>query len=120
VSKIPKKDILGITALLLTCSYNNQEFFRVGYYLNNTYEDEEMNNNPPEEVQIDKLIRNILADKPRITKFNIDWDSTDNVVPTYSNYMFNDKKENENIKDEFKKKDKDVQNLFLNINNNKN
>jgi hypothetical protein len=32
--------------------------------------------------------------------------------------MFNDKKENENIKDEFKKKD--AQNLFLNINNNKN
>jgi hypothetical protein len=32
--------------------------------------------------------------------------------------MFNDKTENENIKDEFKKKE--TQNLFLNIKDNKN
>ena len=34
---IPKEELLGITAIILTCSYNNQEFFRVGYYLNNTH-----------------------------------------------------------------------------------
>lgn len=36
---ISKADIVGVTAILLTCSYNNQEFFRVGYYVNNFYED---------------------------------------------------------------------------------
>lgn len=32
--KIPQKDILGVTALLLTCSFRDREFIRVGYYVN--------------------------------------------------------------------------------------
>ena len=37
VTKIPNSDILGVTVLLLTCSYNDTEFIRVGYYVNNEY-----------------------------------------------------------------------------------
>jgi hypothetical protein len=92
---------MGVTAILLTCSYNNQEFFRCGYYINNIYETEEMNLNPPENVEIEKIIRSTLADKPRITKFNIDWDSNTNVIPSYTNFMFNDKISNQNIQDQF-------------------
>ena len=40
MSKIPGSDILGVTVLLLTCSYNQKEFIRVGYYVNNEYADE--------------------------------------------------------------------------------
>jgi histone chaperone ASF1 len=58
-----------VTALLLTCSYNNQEFFRVGYYVNNYYEDPELSENPPLEPDISKLTRHILIEKPRVTKF---------------------------------------------------
>lgn len=58
----------------MTASYNQQEFFRVGYYVNNYYEDPEMNENPPQMPALDKLTRHILAEKPRVTKFQIDWD----------------------------------------------
>jgi len=37
-SKIPRKDILGVTVILLKCSYKTNEFIRVGYYVNNEYD----------------------------------------------------------------------------------
>jgi histone chaperone ASF1 len=79
-SKIPQEDVIGVTIILLTCSYRNQEFLRVGYYVNNDYEDEELRQEPPAKPLIDKLWRNILDDKPRVTRFPIDWDSTKNVA----------------------------------------
>lgn len=99
--KIPEGDLLGVTAILICCSYNNQEFFRCGYYLNNLYDNEEMNLNQPEQVQIDHVVRSILAEKPRITKFNIDWDNETKQIPTYNNfnYMF---KEGKMAQEEFK------------------
>lgn len=39
VSKIPQQDIVGVTVVLLTCTYRKQEFVRVGYYVNNEYID---------------------------------------------------------------------------------
>ncbi|WFD34629.1 Histone chaperone asf1 [Malassezia cuniculi] len=71
--KIPASDLLGVTVILLTASYKGAEFIRVGYYVNNAYEDEEMRENPPEEVQLDKVRREVLASKPRVTRFNINW-----------------------------------------------
>jgi histone chaperone ASF1 len=56
----------------MTCSYNGtQEFFRVGYYVNNAYSDEfpELVENPPNVPDINKLTRHILTEKPRVTKF---------------------------------------------------
>ncbi|KAG6398903.1 hypothetical protein SASPL_140374 [Salvia splendens] len=72
-SKIQEEDIIGVTVLLLTCSYQGQEFVRVGYYVNNDYEDEQLKAEPPQKVLIDKVQRNILADKPRVTKFPINF-----------------------------------------------
>ena len=46
-TKIPAKDIVGITAVLLTGSYQGKEFFRVGYYVNVFYGTEELQENPP-------------------------------------------------------------------------
>jgi histone chaperone ASF1 len=68
-SKIRDEDIIGVTVLLLTCSYLGQEFVRVGYYVNNDYDDEQLREEPPSKVLIDKVQRNILSDKPRVTKF---------------------------------------------------
>ena len=48
LTKIPPADLLGITAILISCHYRNQEFIRVGYYLKNEYTDPEMQVNPPE------------------------------------------------------------------------
>jgi histone chaperone ASF1 len=98
ISKIPESEVLGVTAIILCCSYNNQEFFRCGYYLNNIYDNEEMNINPPEKVDKDRIIRSLLADKPRITRFDIDWDNenVDNVInenkTENENFMFKDGK----------------------------
>lgn len=75
-SKIPDEDIIGVTVLLLTCSYQGQEFIRVGYYVNNDYADEQLREEPTPTVQLDKIQRNILADKPRVTKFPIAFHST--------------------------------------------
>ncbi|KAL3596856.1 hypothetical protein D5086_008493 [Populus alba] len=50
-----------------------QEFVRVGYYVNNDYEDEQLREEPPPKVLIDKVQRNILSDKPRVTKFPINF-----------------------------------------------
>ena len=77
MTKLPASDIVGVTAILLTCSYNgDQEFFRVGYYVNNCYSEEypELVESPPAQPDIPKLMRHILVEKPRVTKFQIDWE----------------------------------------------
>jgi len=61
----------------LTASFDGHEFFRVGYYVNNFYEDPELNENPPTEPDVTRLTRHIQVDKPRVTKFNIQWDKDD-------------------------------------------
>lgn len=71
--RIPDADILGVTVVLLTCSYDGREFIRVGYYVNNEYETEELNADPPAKPIIEKIRRNVLADKPRVTRFAIKW-----------------------------------------------
>ncbi len=64
-----------MTVALITASYRDQEFVRVGYYVNNEYEDPELRDNPPIEPIFDKLVRTIATDQPRVTKFKINWDS---------------------------------------------
>jgi len=70
---IPDEDKVGVTVALVTCSYRGREFVRVGYYVNNDYADPFLLENPPASVDVSKLQRNILADKPRVTRFPIDW-----------------------------------------------
>lgn len=75
--------------ILLTCSYNDAEFVRIGYYVNTEYGDPALKQQhdasleegaeekglkaPDPTLHIDGLVRNVLADKPRVTKFNIQW-----------------------------------------------
>lgn len=75
--QLPQDDIVGVTVMLLTCSYNQQEFMRVGYYVSTDYYEEQYREmeTPPNPPLIDKLVRNILADKPRVTRFPIDFDA---------------------------------------------
>ena len=73
LSRLPSSEILGVTVILLTCAYDGREFVRVGYYVNNEYDSEELNNDPPAKPIMDKVRRNILAEKPRVTRFAIKW-----------------------------------------------
>ncbi|KAG8674399.1 Histone chaperone asf1 [Fusarium poae] len=74
-SRIPDAEILGVTVILLTCAYDGREFIRVGYYVNNEYDSEELNAEPPAKPIIERVKRNVLAEKPRVTRFAIKWDS---------------------------------------------
>lgn len=71
--RIPIDELLGVTVILLTCAYDGREFVRVGYYVNNEYESEELINDPPPKPVIEKIRRNVLAEKPRVTRFAIKW-----------------------------------------------
>ena len=79
ITQIPEGDILGVTVVLVTCSYREKEFVRVGYYVNNEYSeeyDEEVG--PPKPLDMSKVRRCVLAEKPRVTRFPISWgDSED-------------------------------------------
>ncbi|KAK7415856.1 Histone chaperone asf1 [Neonectria magnoliae] len=74
-TRIPDADILGVTVVLLTCAYDGREFIRIGYYVNNEYDSEELNTEPPSKPIIERVKRNVLAEKPRVTRFAIKWDS---------------------------------------------
>ena len=41
-SRVPPGELLGVTIVLLTCSYQGKEFVRIGYYVNSDYADQEM------------------------------------------------------------------------------
>lgn len=73
-SKIPNDDIIGATVVMVICSYRNREFIRVGYWVANKYAlplAEGME--PPKPVSPDHVERAVLSDKPRVTRFPIEW-----------------------------------------------
>ncbi|CAB9506365.1 Histone chaperone ASF1 [Seminavis robusta] len=87
--QLPPDEIIGVTVVLVTCSYREKEFLRVGYYVNNEYlhpdgpppvkmgEDGQPLPPPPPpkypQLDLTHVQRQILADKPRVTKFAIPW-----------------------------------------------
>ena len=81
-TKIPLDDLLGVTALIISASFKNKEFFRAGYFVYNTLDSVEFYQKDinyqeiPQYAQVDisKVYRNILADKPRIVRYSADWD----------------------------------------------
>ncbi|KAK4934512.1 Histone chaperone asf1 [Elasticomyces elasticus] len=83
LSRLPSSEIIGVTVILLTCSYDGREFVRVGYYVNNEYDSEELQNDPPSKPIIERVRRNILAEKPRVTRFAIKWDSEESAPAEY-------------------------------------
>lgn len=70
---IANADLIGVTVVLVTCSYNEQEFTRIGYYVNNEYTEPYEEGSLPDPVELSKLRRNILAAEPRVTRFPINW-----------------------------------------------
>jgi len=101
-NQLPPDEILGVTVVLVTCSYREREFIRVGYYVNNEYVDPNPPPPPPPppqpvqmgedgqplppppappapappkypQLDLNHVHRQILADKPRVTKFAIPW-----------------------------------------------
>lgn len=83
---INDSDILGVTVVIVTCSYLDQEFIRIGYYVNNDYNEPYDPENPPSPVDIRKVCRNTLAEEPRVTRYAIDWTgNTPSLLPPTDN-----------------------------------
>lgn len=84
---IANEDIIGVTVVLVTCSYMEQEFVRIGYYVNNEYNGYDPEN-PPVEIDLTQLYRNILAERPIVTRVNIDWSGAadPNVIMSMTEY----------------------------------
>jgi histone chaperone ASF1 len=66
--------------MFITCSYLEQEFVRIGYYVNNEYQYSEPFEGtepppPPRPIDASKVSRSILAEKPRVTRYPIQWTS---------------------------------------------
>lgn len=82
--------ILGVTALLVTCSYRDQEFCRIGYYVNNEWNgnnnefigDQQQQYVDESTLSLQNVVRTILADKPRVTRFPIQWHDNDTTTTT--------------------------------------
>lgn len=60
---IDPDDIWGSTVILLEASYRDQDFIRIGWYVHNVYIDPQMQDDPPDIPQMDKLARYIVAGK---------------------------------------------------------
>uniref|UniRef100_A0A671FFR2 Uncharacterized protein n=1 Tax=Rhinolophus ferrumequinum TaxID=59479 RepID=A0A671FFR2_RHIFE len=71
---IPDTDAVGVTVVLMTCTYQCQEVIRVGDYVNSKYTETELRENPPVKPDFSKLQRNILASYPRVTRFHLNWE----------------------------------------------
>lgn len=86
-----------MTVILLTCSYSDSEFVRIGYYVNTEYADPALKAlydasleegaesagivAPDPTKHVDGLVRSVLSEKPRVTRFNIKWCGRAQFVP---------------------------------------
>mmetsp|Transcript_11115 Transcript_11115/g.41524 ORF Transcript_11115/g.41524 Transcript_11115/m.41524 type:complete len:247 (+) Transcript_11115:60-800(+) len=78
-NRIRTEDLIGATIVLVTCSYRDHEFVRVGYYVVNELDPPLQEGEAlPARIDMSKVHRNILADRPRITRFPINWASGSN------------------------------------------
>ena len=73
---IPAWDILGVTLLLVTLNYRDQEFVRVGYWVQVAYAN--VNEDPstagmPKTIEIEHIGRNVLLTHPTVRTSAIDW-----------------------------------------------
>ena len=80
-AQLPEQDLIGVTVVLVTCSFLDHEFVRIGYYVNNEYTEPYEEGTLPNPIDIKKLRRNILAAEPRVTRFAIDWTGGNAAAP---------------------------------------
>ena len=79
IDLIPLDELLDVTVVLITCSYKGAQFFVVGYYVHVEFaieqpkESEKEESKPTKKPDPHELIRSVLAEKPMIRRFVINW-----------------------------------------------
>uniref|UniRef100_A0A914VLI8 Uncharacterized protein n=1 Tax=Plectus sambesii TaxID=2011161 RepID=A0A914VLI8_9BILA len=76
-TKIPPSELVGVTVVLLTCSYRAQQFIKIGWFVANEYTDPELKENPPQKPLLDKLSRTVLTTDVRVTTIAIKWEDAE-------------------------------------------
>jgi histone chaperone ASF1 len=84
-NKIRPQDLLEVTVILLTCSYRDKEFIRIGYFVNNQYQGDPSELTPGKLPDVSKVIR-ILSAEPRVTRKEHHWDAVAPVVASTSSF----------------------------------
>ncbi len=102
---IANEDLIGVTVLLITCSYLDSKFVQIGYYVNNEYAEPFDPEQYPNPVDISKLYRNLLADQPRVTRYPINWASANQPNRALDELAVQEK-------EQFSDNDDEVRNLF--------
>eukprot|EP01100_Stratorugosa_tubuloviscum_P006107 TRINITY_DN2650_c0_g3_i1.p1 TRINITY_DN2650_c0_g3~~TRINITY_DN2650_c0_g3_i1.p1 ORF type:complete len:155 (-),score=71.13 TRINITY_DN2650_c0_g3_i1:106-570(-) len=72
--KIPTQDLIGVSVLMISCAYKNQDFVHIGFFVRNEYDNQEMMDEPPTVPDYSKVQRAILIEQPRQTRLDISWD----------------------------------------------
>jgi histone chaperone ASF1 len=75
LSKIPAKDVVGVTVVMLWAAYRSQDFCKVGYYVNNEWLGPAEEGDKPLPSVLDPALisRDVLASRMKINRFAIDW-----------------------------------------------
>lgn len=81
--RIASADLVGITALLITSSFQGHEFARVGFYVEVSYDTPELAAAPPAAPAYDHLRRRVVIEHPRVTEFSIDWPGLNDQAPLF-------------------------------------
>lgn len=63
---------------MFTVSFRKQEFFRCSFFVYNNYEDEKYSRSD-DVVHVEKIVRRILVELPRIKVYEIVWEHSVNV-----------------------------------------
>jgi histone chaperone ASF1 len=78
---VPPEDRFEVSALYFSVSYREQEFVRIGYYMRHEYDCEELQNEPPAELDIRRVRRVMDMANPHVTRYQIKWDEPQDQSP---------------------------------------
>ena len=59
------KDVLGVTVVILFAAYRGNDFFKIGYFVNNE--------GPEDSTNASAIKRDVLMSKAKAVKMTIDW-----------------------------------------------
>lgn len=68
-----QSEILDSTIIMVEAYFNNHIFFRCSYLIRHFYPDQELADNPPDNVVFEKLNREILVNNPIVTLYELAW-----------------------------------------------
>lgn len=101
--KIPSREnLLGVTALIIAVGHEGKEIFRVGYFVYNSLIEPEpldADQQPTQPLDVAKVQRFILSDKPRITRADDEMDigmELSSIVPSGNVFSTTPIRDNQN------------------------